>query len=211
MKNECDILKDLLPLYADGMLSESSIAFVEEHLKTCSECADALKEFKSEKPESVSGKIDPAAVGAPIKRIKKKVARRVIIGVVATALVIFTVFALIKIFEPYTVENLESALYAREELEFAVNDIIQRFDGFRSAKLVSIRYLGDDISIIERQYDKEHTDFLLFGVTFKHRTLAEYFPGNIISCLFGHEKYRFYWYAKTESGEWEFRGAGTGP
>lgn len=211
MKNECDIVKDLLPLYADGMLSENSAAFVEEHVKECAGCAEALKELKSENPETVPVKRDSAAVGSPIKRIKKKVARRVIIGVVATALVIFTVFALIKIFEPYTVENLESALYAREELEFAVDDIIQRFDGFRSAKLVSIRYMGDDISIIERQYDKEHTDFLLFGVTFKHRTLAECFPGNIISCLFGYEKYRFYWYAKTESGEWEFRGAGTGP
>lgn len=211
MKNECDIVKDLLPLYADGMLSENSAAFVEEHVKECAGCAEALKELKSENPETVPVKRDSAAVGAPIKRIKRKVARRVILGVIATALAIFAVIALIKIFEPYTVEKLESELYTREELEFAVNDIIQRFDDFKSAKLVSIRYLGDEASITERQYDKEHTDFLLFGVTYKYRTLAEYFPGNIISCLFGYEQYRFYWYSKTASGEWEFRGAGTGP
>ncbi|MBO4794793.1 MAG: zf-HC2 domain-containing protein [Clostridia bacterium] len=211
MKNECDIVKDLLPLYADGMLSENSAAFVEEHVKECAGCAEALKELKSENPETVPVKRDSAAVGAPIKRIKRKVARRVILGVIATALAIFAVIALIKIFEPYTVEKLESELYTREELELAVNDIIQRFDDFKSAKLVSIRYLGDEASITERQYDKEHTDFLLFGVTYKYRTLAEYFPGNIISCLFGYEKYRFYWYSKTASGEWEFRGAGTGP
>ena len=211
MKNECDIVRDRLPLYAEGMLSESSVSFVEEHLKSCPECPDCLKELVAEKLESVTAKSDPAAASAPIKRIKKRVARRVILGAIATALVIFTVFALIRIFKPYTVENLESELYTREELELAVNDIIQRFDDFKSAKLVSIRYLGDEASITERQYDKEHTDFLLFGVTYKYRTLAEYFPGNIISCLFGYEKYRFYWYAKTASGEWEFRSAGTGP
>ena len=211
MKNECDIIKDLLPLYAERMLSESSVSLVEEHLGSCPACADTLKELKAETPELVPAESDPAASAASIKRIKKKVARRVIFGVIATALAIFAVIALIKIFEPYTVENLESELYTREELEFAVNDIIQRFDDFKSAKLVSICYLGDEASITERQYDKEHTDFLLFGVTYRYRTLAEYFPGNIISCLFGYEKYRFYWYSKTASGEWEFRGAGTGP
>ena len=38
MKNECSIVRDLLPLYAEGMLSEDSAAFVKEHLDTCEEC-----------------------------------------------------------------------------------------------------------------------------------------------------------------------------
>ena len=38
MKNECSIVRDLLPLYAEGMLSEDSAAFVKEHLDTCKEC-----------------------------------------------------------------------------------------------------------------------------------------------------------------------------
>ena len=158
MKNECDIVKDLLPLCADGMLSESSVSFVEEHIKTCPDCAAALKKLKSEEPERKPTVInDPSVLAASIKKIKKKIAHRVILGIVITALAAFTVFALIKIFEPYTVENLESDLYTSEELEFAVNDIVQRFDGFRSAKLVSIRYCGDEASMIERKYDKEHS------------------------------------------------------
>ncbi len=35
---ECEIVQDLLPLYHDGVCTEKSRRFVEEHLKTCSTC-----------------------------------------------------------------------------------------------------------------------------------------------------------------------------
>ena len=34
----CDIVRDLLPLYADGLCSEESRKAVEEHLKSCEAC-----------------------------------------------------------------------------------------------------------------------------------------------------------------------------
>lgn len=34
----CDIIQDLLPLYADGMTSEASSRHIEEHIRTCPEC-----------------------------------------------------------------------------------------------------------------------------------------------------------------------------
>ena len=41
MKNECSIVRDLLPLYAEGMLSQESTAFVNEHLESCDDCRAA--------------------------------------------------------------------------------------------------------------------------------------------------------------------------
>ena len=38
MKNECDIVKDLLFSYKDGVLSDTSKELVENHLKTCESC-----------------------------------------------------------------------------------------------------------------------------------------------------------------------------
>ena len=32
MKNNCDIIRDLLPLYVDGVCSQESAKLVEEHL-----------------------------------------------------------------------------------------------------------------------------------------------------------------------------------
>lgn len=37
MKN-CNIVQDLLPLYEEGLLSEESVAFVNDHLETCESC-----------------------------------------------------------------------------------------------------------------------------------------------------------------------------
>ena len=35
MKNECSIVGDLLALWMDGLVSEDTAAFVEEHLDRC--------------------------------------------------------------------------------------------------------------------------------------------------------------------------------
>lgn len=43
MKN-CNIVKDLIPLYKEYLLSEESKTFVEDHLKSCSECENLLKD-----------------------------------------------------------------------------------------------------------------------------------------------------------------------
>lgn len=42
--NKCEIIKDLLPLYEENLLSEESKTFVEDHLKSCPECENLLKD-----------------------------------------------------------------------------------------------------------------------------------------------------------------------
>ena len=53
--NKCNIIKDLLSLYKENLLSDESKKFVEDHLKSCSECENLLKdqieiESKNTKP-----------------------------------------------------------------------------------------------------------------------------------------------------------------
>jgi hypothetical protein len=43
----CDMIKDLLPLYVENMLSKDSQLLVESHLKTCPECQKELELLKS--------------------------------------------------------------------------------------------------------------------------------------------------------------------
>ena len=38
MKNECSIVRDLLPLYVEQMVSAETGEFVEEHLEGCEAC-----------------------------------------------------------------------------------------------------------------------------------------------------------------------------
>lgn len=43
----CEIIRDLLPVYADGLASEATIERVEEHLAQCEICRDLLAQMKS--------------------------------------------------------------------------------------------------------------------------------------------------------------------
>ena len=41
MKNECYIVRDLLPSYMDQLCSEESARFIEQHIAACEQCADS--------------------------------------------------------------------------------------------------------------------------------------------------------------------------
>ena len=45
---ECDIIKDLIPLYIDGCCSEKSASAVEEHLSKCEECRHIYENMKDD-------------------------------------------------------------------------------------------------------------------------------------------------------------------
>lgn len=47
MRNECNIIKELLPLYVENMVCEDTIYFIEEHISTCEKCRDKLKSMES--------------------------------------------------------------------------------------------------------------------------------------------------------------------
>ncbi len=47
MKTNCDIIRDLLPLYAEHITSEATNALVEEHLAECEVCAPSWNRWSS--------------------------------------------------------------------------------------------------------------------------------------------------------------------
>ncbi len=68
MKYDCAVIKDLMPLYAEGICSEPSGKMVEEHLKECPICNSELSAMKSELIKPLS-----AGEGEAIKNIKKRI------------------------------------------------------------------------------------------------------------------------------------------
>ena len=46
MKMNCDIIRDLLPLYAEHITSEATNALVEEHLAECEACRAELEQME---------------------------------------------------------------------------------------------------------------------------------------------------------------------
>ena len=52
MKLNCDVVRDLLPLYVDDACSEESRHLVEEHLGECAECGEVLRKLRESEVES---------------------------------------------------------------------------------------------------------------------------------------------------------------
>lgn len=48
MKPNCDIIKDLLPLYCDGVCSDASKSAIQEHIEECSSCNEVYKNLTAD-------------------------------------------------------------------------------------------------------------------------------------------------------------------
>ena len=47
MDKHCEVIRDLLPLYADDVCSERSRELIEEHLRECPECSAELEKLRA--------------------------------------------------------------------------------------------------------------------------------------------------------------------
>ena len=50
MKLDCEVIRDLLPLYAEHIASPASTALVEEHLESCDACREELRQMQMPVP-----------------------------------------------------------------------------------------------------------------------------------------------------------------
>ena len=58
MKLECDVIRDLLPLYAEKLASPASSALVEQHLAECEACRAELEQMEKPVPVQPVGRGD---------------------------------------------------------------------------------------------------------------------------------------------------------
>lgn len=106
-KISCDIIRDMLPLYLDDVVSDATKEMVEEHLQSCTSCRAEAAALKKDVilPASKSQRFADARV---IKKIKNKIFRKkVIISLITVAAVlavgagVYTLLVLPKSIIPY--------------------------------------------------------------------------------------------------------------
>ena len=83
---KCDIIKDLLPLYAEGLCSDASREEIEEHLKNCEDCRK-LAETPVEQIIPVEVPEEKNAMKKVSRKIKRSKLLTVLIGTVLAAVV----------------------------------------------------------------------------------------------------------------------------
>lgn len=98
MKINCNVIRDLLPLYEDGAVSKETAELVREHLKDCPDCREELRKMRV--PISLPPDEDEAAVRrflarqAELRRKQNKKMVRILIPL-ALVLVFCLCYALI--------------------------------------------------------------------------------------------------------------------
>ncbi len=168
MKISCQIIEDLLPLYAENLVSEDSKQLVENHLKECQHCQEVLKNSKlpSISIQSQENKAEP------IKKIKKKLKKRTILTVCISVVLVIALIGTIFSITPPSIDYGESELFSLSERKAAAMLVKEKVNGFQGCKLYSIRYEGDASSLKEaerqnRQNPGKYTDVIVFQSFFR--------------------------------------------
>lgn len=114
MKTSCDIIRDLLPLYAERITSEATNALVEEHLAECEACRAELEQM--EQPVAVRAESQP---DVPLQKIKTTLQKKSIrASIMAIAAVLCTVALVVWMGTarvPATAEQAQFWTYNRKE------------------------------------------------------------------------------------------------
>ena len=113
MKISCNIVRDLLPLYAEDLASQDTRNLVDEHLCTCEDCKSVLNTMKTPTPIPVEASPDA------LNKVKKTIRRRRAVSVVAAVMTVITIASIVftYMFTPFqlTKDQALEDFYVRED------------------------------------------------------------------------------------------------
>ena len=113
MKISCNIIRDLLPLYAEDLASEDTKVLVEGHLRECEDCTNVLNDMKKKAPVPVE------VVPDSLNKVKKTIRRKRILSVMAALLTLLTLASAVFtfLFTPFqlTMKQALDDFYIRED------------------------------------------------------------------------------------------------
>ena len=105
MKVSCEIIRDLLPLYLDGVCSNDSKAAIEEHIAACDGCRAELQAMQAALPlnNAEQNLKEADAVNKLSKSWKKGMTKSSLKGVLITLAMIAAIVLLLHIFVGFRV------------------------------------------------------------------------------------------------------------
>lgn len=126
MKHECGLIRDLLPIYYDGIASKESVTAVEEHLSECPACKKIFFDMsEADKIEQVScDKEQSERIAESYKQVKRKRRRKMIgiIGLSVGGFVLVSVIARIVFLAILAGAVLIDGMLAKPDVHTSIND-----------------------------------------------------------------------------------------
>lgn len=127
MKYNCDLIKDLLPLYVDEICSDESKKIVEEHLDECLDCRDYLNKLKKSVMIEENSN-DGEEKTEILKKFKNKIIKRnITIALLNILIIILILFGTYKYLENTDVQiksdNINSIMLVDDNLIMNFNKV----------------------------------------------------------------------------------------
>ena len=89
MKLPCELIRDLLPLYAEHLTSPETGQLIEEHLQSCPACRDELHSIRLPVPVQADAQAD-----APLKQVHATLRKKQLLTILAAVLAVVCALAL---------------------------------------------------------------------------------------------------------------------
>ena len=112
MSKQCEIVRDILPLYVDGACSEASTEMIKEHLETCADCRAIYEEMCSHTNEDILQKEKDGVIARHEKTEKKKSRRRIVFVSVFVASVCLVLCIMLHYFPVYRLVQFGPSVFS---------------------------------------------------------------------------------------------------
>lgn len=157
MKNKCDIVKDLLFSYNDGVLSKTSKDFVAGHLKNCKNCKNFLEEIRSEIEIKDSLKdVDF------LKKISNKISNKNIIIIITILLLSILILLNILVFKNYNEVASTMKIYLEDNITDSELENIKK-QLMKSDANIEFEYISKEVELKNFKNNLGNNSYLLDG------------------------------------------------
>ena len=167
--NDCDIIKDLLPSYVDGLTNETTNAIIEDHLKDCPGCCEELEKIRHADASPLQAEQDSAEIKHLEKAGQRSRRRLLRLSVILAVILFFGAIALHFLKEDLTggesyrlsknqIESLQQQMAQQDENEIDLSEYLPD-KYFVSLKIFSADRTGDTGFVYAHMYSIEYVKF----------------------------------------------------
>lgn len=133
MKISCDVIKDLLPLYIDDILSNDSKNLVDEHIEECESCNDELRKLSGDEIHSCAvNQNENKSIYDSLNKIRKRISLKIQLTVLTS--VIFTSIVAVFAWDYYDNHRIYVP-YKEAKIEW-VKDSMKTYEKYRDVDRV---------------------------------------------------------------------------
>lgn len=173
MRNNCSIVRDLIPLYAEDLVSKDTKEFICEHCKSCESCKELLKALAdtADEQDTTDNKKEKVWSEIASKERKKKKKKYLLITLASAILVTLAVLG--RIFLPGIYEK---NFYEKARIYFD-NQVTQYDFSYTELTLTKTDFTEDDIlaasQAVKKRFEESTDDCKLLRLAYDEKKTTD--------------------------------------